>query len=97
VVLRTALKCDSKKILAAAAYSTVTMEGFACRGTSCRRAPCRGNMSQGAMYCSAIDSDIGSGTGTAPFDTRRDPFPPLCVVSADRGAFEDMREVGAVD
>lgn len=88
LVVRSSLKCDSKKIFAAAAFSIVAIEGSHNRGASWR-----GITKSREGECSAVDSqEIGGELSV----TKR-PFCVRSVVSADRGPPEETREVGAVD
>jgi hypothetical protein len=91
-VLISVLKCDSRYILVAAAFSTVAIDGVARIGASWR-----GNTSHGVVNCSGVVS-----TYTDPPENCRIRLSARCVVSPDLGPPEEIRpddtsEVGAVD
>lgn len=83
------MKCASKKTLAAAAFSIVAMDGSHNRGASWRgKTRKRGGSREG------VDS---FNPGGLFLDVLSLPFCARCVVSAEFGAPEDTKEVGAVD
>jgi hypothetical protein len=88
LVPRSWLKCDSKKIFAAAAFSMVAIDGSDNRGASWR-----GNTRNREGECSAVGSQYNGGELSSAWYVLWARW----IVSADRGAPEETRDVGAVD
>jgi hypothetical protein len=88
LVPRSWLKCDSKKIFAAAAFSMVAIDGSHNRGASWR-----GNTKNREGRCSAVGSQYRAGGLSSGWYALWARW----IVSADRGAPEEGGDVGAVD